>query len=101
MLAGFFLTPCIAALGQFTPGGYRMPATGTLSFTSAHRMIHGIHRDTAHFRAAAAPGASSRFTIGNRILLGITYLADRSGAGKKNPSHFTGREADMSILPLF
>ena len=101
MFAGFLLIPGIPALGQFAPGGYRMPSTGTLSFAAAHRMIHRIHRDTAHFRAAPPPGASTRFTIGDRILLGIAYLTDRSGTEKENPSHFTGRESDMSILPLF
>src|SRR5450631_454599 len=68
-------------LGILAPGRYRMwIALPRLALTTAVRVIHRIHRKTAHCRADAAPALGSRLAVAPEVVLVVSNLADGCAA---------------------
>src|SRR5205809_4665822 len=65
-----FVTACWLA-----PGRDRIAATGSLAFTTAMRVVYGVHRHATHVRAKSLPTRSTRLAERNVFVLDIAHLA--------------------------
>lgn len=65
-----------------------MTSAGTLSFTTTHRMINGIHGDTSHVRSVAHPSRASGLTEFLALMLTVADRTYTGPAGLIELAHF-------------
>src|SRR5215469_13280794 len=70
------------------------------AFTTAVRMIHGVHGHAANGRFLAAPTRAARLAIGLILVVEIANLADRGHAIDREPADFAGRHLHERIVAL-
>src|SRR5215204_1586659 len=67
-------------LGRLAPRRHRMTAAGRLAFTTAERVVHGVHRHAAHVRTLAQPTAAAGLADRDVLVIDVADLADRRHA---------------------
>src|SRR5687767_14241670 len=70
----------LVALGQYGPGRYRVARSGLSALAAAMRVIHWVHRNTAHRGTHPAPAHASRLADGFERMLLVSDFADRRPA---------------------
>ena len=68
------ITSLVTARG-LSPGRYRMATARSLALASAVRMVNGVHRDAANFRATTNPSGAARFAEAYVAVLDVSDLA--------------------------
>src|SRR5438270_13281150 len=61
-----------------------MPSTRSLTFTTAMRMVHGVHRNAAVMRTLPQPSRTSCLADRNVLVIDVAHLSDRSHAVLRN-----------------
>src|SRR5579875_798359 len=69
----------LVALGRHPPRRLGMIAFGT-PLAAAVRMVHRVHRDSAHVRALAQPAAAAGLADRNIFMIDVADLSDRRAA---------------------
>src|SRR5262249_48837913 len=77
-----------------------MATTGGFTFTTAVRVIDGVHRDTAVMRPLPHPALASRLAEADVFVLDVADLPDRRGALHRYPANFTRRQLQQSVIGL-
>src|ERR1041385_992034 len=79
---------------RLAPGRHRIASGGSLAFIAAVRVVHRIHRHTAHVRTNSFPTRPACLTQRNIFVLDIADLAHGSAALNRHPPHFTDRKSN-------
>src|SRR5579859_7925221 len=91
-LRGSLVSPRLVTLGRLPPRAHRMPATRSLSFAAAKRVINRIHRHAAVMRhlsqVALPPGFADRYVL----VLEVADLTDRRVAAVVHFAHLARRK---------
>src|SRR5690606_15203270 len=96
------LLPGLEAAGRCAPRGHRrFPPDGSLPFTTAVRVVHGVHHRTANRRTASEPARPSRFTDRDQFVIQVAHLTDGGPAFLANHADFAGCETDDGIVAFF
>src|SRR6185503_13068007 len=98
VLVGELALAGLLALRQKPPRRARMPAARGFSFTAAHRVIHGVHRDAPHVRPAAQPARFARLADHDVLVVFVADLPDRAPALRRDLAHLAGREPQDRIV---
>jgi hypothetical protein len=79
----------------------RMSTTLGSTFTTTVRVIVRVHRGTAYVWSPTLPTIPTSLADPNRIMVGVTHLANRRSTLARHPSHFTTRQLQLcpSTLP--
>src|SRR5690606_12592564 len=88
----------VAGTGPFgrpTPRRARVTAAGGAAFTTAHRVVDGVHRRTAVVRATAEPAGLAGLAVVDVAVLGVAEHAHRRAAVGVDTAHFARRHADQ------
>src|SRR5664279_273942 len=85
-----------AALG-LAAGIDRVTATGGLALTTAVRVIHRVHRDTADGRALALPAHPAGLAPVDVALLGVAHLADGGAAAHVDVANLSGGHPELGV----
>src|SRR5262249_59749650 len=90
----------LVALRRLTPRRHRMPPAGRLSFAAAERVIHRVHRHTAHVWTLAKPATAACLADRDVLVIKVADLSDRRDALDIDLANLTGRHADGRVLAL-
>src|ERR1035438_9598305 len=82
------VVPCLVPARRLAPRRHGMAATGSLSFTTAQRMINRIHRHAAHGGTNALPAIPAGLANVQVLVIQISKLPDRSHALNENSADF-------------
>src|SRR4051812_20794935 len=88
-----------AALG-LAPGRDRVATTGGLALTTAVRVVHRVHDDTADGRALALPPHAAGLAPVDVRLLGVADPADGGAAAHVDVAHLAGGHAQLRAAAL-
>jgi len=77
-----------------------MTATGGTAFTTTHRVIDGIHRDTTHAGAATEPATATCFTEALVVVFVIADFANGGAATRVEEANFTGWHFDGGTIAI-
>ena len=75
-------------------------ADGRLAFTTAVRMVVGVHDRTSYGRSDALVTGASCLTEVNILMIDVAYLTDGSHAVKGDPSHLARGKSYESVTVL-
>src|SRR5207249_10099301 len=75
-----------------------MAAAGGLALTAAERMIHRVHRHTAHVRTLTEPAAAARFADRHVLVIEVANLTDRREALHADLADLAGGHLHRSVL---
>src|SRR5262245_3066022 len=90
----------LVAARRLAPGRHRIPAAGSLSFTTSVRVVHRIHRHTTNVRPNPAPARAAGFSQRNVFVFDIAYLAHGGATLDWHPPNLAGRHAQLCIRPF-
>src|SRR5262249_54052425 len=82
--------PRALALGRLAPRCHRMATTGSAAFTTAVRMVHRVHDDTAVMRLLTAPARTTSLAVVDIGVVRIGNGTDRCKARAVNETLFAG-----------
>src|SRR5207248_1311681 len=82
---------------RLSPRRHRIAPAGSFSFTTAVRVIDGVHSHTANVRTNSAPTRASGFAKRNIFVLDVSDLADGRATFDGHAAHFTGRHAQLGV----
>src|SRR5882724_2905912 len=88
----------LEAACRLTPGRYRMPSARSLAFTTAMRMVDGVHGNAAVMRTFSHPARSSRFSPGDVFVIRVPNLSDGRQAVLKHFARFARRQLDQRVV---
>src|SRR5436190_16669947 len=88
-LLGALVLTRLVTTRRLTPGRHRIAAAGSLTFTTAVRVVHRVHRHAAHVRANPFPTRTPRLAERNIFVLDIADLANGRPALNRHAPHFT------------
>jgi len=77
-----------------------MTTTGGAAFTTTHRVIDGIHRDTTHAGAATEPAAATCFTEALVVVFVISDFANCCAAAGVEEANFTRWHFDGGTIAI-
>src|SRR5205814_8563278 len=86
---------CHAALGRFALRADGVPAALGATFTTAVRMIDGVHRRAANVRAAAKPAAPTGLAPYDCIAIRVARLANRCPTCGGHAANFAARQRNL------
>src|SRR5712691_7047363 len=75
-----------------------MAAARRLAFTTAQRVIDGVHRDAAHVRALAHPAAAAGLADRHVLVIDVADLADCREALDEDLADLVARHLDRRVL---
>jgi hypothetical protein len=77
-----------------------MTTTGSLTFTTAVRVIDRVHCDTANFRSQTLPTRTARFTKRYVFVLDVPNLAHSRFAYEGNASNLARWHTQLRVIPF-
>jgi len=100
VLARLFLrSTCLVTLGGNALAAAGMSA-GLTALTTAHRVVNGVHDNTAVAGTAAQPTAAAGLTADFEVVLGVGNNAHSGAAGLKDHAHFAAGHLDDGVLAV-
>src|SRR5688572_28093982 len=89
---GALVVARLQALGELAPGRTRVATATRATFTTAHRVIHRVHRDTAVVWTLAEPARAPGLAQADQLVLREGDLADAGAAIQVDAADFTARQ---------
>jgi len=77
-----------------------MTTTGSAAFTTTHRVIDGIHRNTTHTWAASEPAAATCLAEALALMLVIADFTDGGAAAGIKIANFAGRHLHRGTVAI-
>mmetsp|Transcript_35993 Transcript_35993/g.91222 ORF Transcript_35993/g.91222 Transcript_35993/m.91222 type:complete len:211 (-) Transcript_35993:321-953(-) len=85
------------ALGVPAPGRARGPPARAPALAAAHRVVDGVHRDTAHLGPPPDPPAGARLAQHALPVAEVAHRADGGGAPAQHLAHLARGELDHHV----